>query len=271
MSVWKSIFLHEFPDGDLTNLHAVPGEVAVSPGGPLVGPPPEPGERGFSVHPGRTISYALADPLAEVIGVDVSLDVDLRPQPGQAFPLLSIDGGAVELSLSRLRFAFIGPELRGFTRLAFAVGDERIEVDLEFSDLETLRLRARWHTHGQGQIWQQGTLRAYEPGFAAGRRLALGRLVGGGPEGVIVDPGGLFRARRVYWKALREDDARATIDDHLPLDERYLKPTPCAERVRALFVEATSRSREFMTGVVSALTTSWRDGQPGGQIGRAHV
>lgn len=268
MSVWKSIFLHEFLDGDPTNLHAIPGQLAVLPGGVVVEPPPVPTDRGFLVTPGRSLVYRFDEPLDDVIGVDLGFDLAIRPQEVPAFQLVSLGGGRVTLSMTQLRFAFIGPELQAFARIVLAVDGQEMEVDQTFPGRGAIRLRIRWHTHGQGQIWLEGTLRAYQPGFAAGRSFGLDRLVVGGPEGVIVDPGAVFRARRVYLKVLRRDDARSEIDKHVPLDDRYVQPTPCAERVRVVHRELLSRSRQFMAGIVSSLTTSWREGQPGGPFSR---
>ncbi|MGH8932033.1 MAG: right-handed parallel beta-helix repeat-containing protein [Egibacteraceae bacterium] len=265
--VWKSVFLHEFLDGDPANLHAVPGELSVLPDGPIIQPTPAPADRGFLLTPGRALGYRFEEPFEDVIGVDLSVDLSVEllfpPQIPfvNNFPLVSLGDGTVTLSIHRVPTP------------SFAVGI-RLSVDgssMQFDEFHTVvmpsgqtnRLRVRWHTHGQAQIWHEGVLRAYEPGFAAGRSFEIDRLVVGRP-GEPTPPSPRFRARRVYLKLLRRDDARHEIDRHVPLDVSCFPADQCAEHVRVLHEELVSRARAFMTGIVSKLTTSWREGQAPG-------
>jgi len=252
--VWRSVFLHEFPDGDPANLHAVPGALSVLPDGLVVKPTPEPADRGFLAAPGRSLGYRFAEPFDDVIGVDLSIDllVPLQPGLGRFFvPLISLGDDAVELSM---RF---GP-----AQLILRVDESNMRIEPSLPLGQTTRFRVRWHTHGQIHLWHEGVLRAYQPGFAAGRTLAIDQLVVGGLPATPILP--RFRARRIYLKLLRRDDARRELDRHVSLDVSCQPASECAEHVRVLQEELVSRTRVFMAGIVSKLTTSWREGEDPG-------
>ena len=250
------------------NLHAVPGVLSVLPDGPVIGPTPEPDDRGFVVTPGRSLGYRFEKRVEDVIGVDLSCDLlfPLQPHifqpPGLEFPLVSLGGGTVTLSMSELLFFFVGPELQGRVRIVLNVDGQTMQFNNEFVvSQRAIRLRVHWHTHGQAQVWHEGVLRAYEPGFAVGRSFGIDRLAVGGPEGAVAAPNPQFLVRRVYLKLLRRDDARHEIDWHVPIDVGHFPQTHCAEHVRLLHEQLLSRIRKFMEGIVSEFTTSWREGQ----------
>jgi hypothetical protein len=251
--VWKSVFLHKFLDGNPANLQAVPGELTVLPDGPVIEPTPEPADRGFLVTPGRSLGYRFEEPFEDVIGVDLSVEVFFPLGFTGAFPLVSLGDGTVTLGMQLAPSqVFVGVD----------GGDMKVDVPGLFIGRIT-RFRLRWHTHGQVHFLHEGVLRGYEPAFVAGHSLAIDQLVVGGiPADVAPFP--RYRVRRVYLKLLRRDDARHRIDGQVPLDVSCLPPTECAEQVRVLLEELRSRTRVFMTGIISMLTTSWREGQPQG-------
>jgi hypothetical protein len=264
--VWKPAFLHEFLDGNPANLHAVPGELSIVPEGVVIEPTPDPALRGFLLEPGRSLSYRFETAFEDVIGIDLSVDLSLL-SPELVFvrevPLVSLGDGTVTLSAE---FAVgIGP-----VEIGLSVDGSSMRHIVVMPPGQTNRLRVRWHTHGQAQIWYEGVLRAYEPGLAAGRSFAIDRLeVGRAPE--IEQP--RFRVRRVYLKLLRQDDARQALDRQVPLNVNCI-PMPasdCTEKVNALLGELRLRTRAFMTGVIARLTTPWREGQAQSPFSREAV
>jgi hypothetical protein len=265
MAVWKSVFLHEFLDGNPGNLHAVPGQLSVLPGGPVIGPTPAP--PGFAISPGRSLGYQFARPFDNVVGVDLSVDILFPLQPGvQDFPLVALAGGRVTLSMGHLEFIDPGytPET-GRCRIALTVDGQVMEFDqLVVRHRQTTRFRVRWHTHGQGQIWHDGVLRAYEPGFAVGHSFPIDGILVGGPQGAPAAPSPHFLARRVYLKLVRRDDALGELVKHVPIDVSALPRTDCAIAARGLFNELLADMRKFMGESVLKLTASWREGQAHG-------
>jgi hypothetical protein len=273
--VWKPVFRHQFLDGDPANLQAVPGLLTVLPNGPVIDPtPPDPADRGMLMAPGnRLLTYQFGRPFDDVIGVDVSFDL-LYPEPNPftpaVFPLIALGAGgasAVNLSLCRLETPFPGlPPDALPAQVAFAVAGVGMAFDRvalpPFAAVQTTRFRARWHTNGQAHLWHEGVLRAYEPGLAAGSSITIDQLVIGIPNDVPrLFP--RYRVRGVYLKLLRRNDAEHAVDRQVPLASScQAPPAACMEQLRAVQGELTARTRQFMTGILAQLTTSWRDGQP---------
>ncbi len=266
MAVWKSVFLHEFLDGNPLNFHAVSGELHVIPGGPVIVPPPDADDRGFPISPGTSLDFRLEAPLNDVIGFDLSIDLLFPLQPGvQDFPLVSLGDGQVILSMGHLDIdPGFTPET-GQCRIGLRVGSRLVEFnDLIVQHRRTTRFRVRWHTLGQAQIFHDGVLRAYEPACAPGASFSLDRLiVGGFPSGPpTLSP--KFLARRVYLKVVRRHDAQNELDQHVPIDTYLLPRSPCAVTVRALQDDLGVETRKFMTEIMLKLTSPWQEGQAGG-------
>jgi len=265
MAVWNSVFLHEFLDGNPANLRALPGDLTVLPNGPVVTPTPDPEDRGFRVSPGHVLGYHFQRPLENVIGVDLSVDLVLSVQAAfEHLTVVSLGGGKVTLVLLNAQFAFIGPNIEGRARVRFTVDGESMEFSLRFVPAQTLRLRVRWHTHGQVQVWQERVLRAHEPGFAPGRAVGIDRLAVGGPGGLGGGGAAGILVRRVYVKLLRRDDSRNELREQVAIDTSMLPRTPCATAAGALLAEMLAQIRKFMSEVIMKTTTSWREGQPQG-------
>lgn len=76
------------------------------PDGLIIEPTPDPAERGLLMAPGnRLLCFRLAEPLEDVIGIDVSVDilyVEPNPFPEAVVPMVSLDPGALTLSLGRV-------------------------------------------------------------------------------------------------------------------------------------------------------------------------
>jgi hypothetical protein len=257
MAVWNSVFLHEFLDGNPANFRALPGNLTVLPDGPVVQPTPDPADRGFRVSPGRVLGYQFQGALANVIGVDLSVDLVLAADAAfQDLTVLSLGGGAVTLMMPGVD---VIENRAGFR---FTVGGQGMDFALRYVPLQPIRVRVRWHTHGQAQVWQERLLRAYQPGFAAGHAVGIDGLTVGGPIGRVGREGGYMLVRRVYVKLLRCDDARNELGEQVPIDTSMLPRTSCATGANALLADMQARTRKFMSEFIAKTTTSWREGQP---------
>jgi hypothetical protein len=256
MAVWNSVFLHEFLDGNPANLRALPGDLTVLPYGPVVQPTPDPQNRGFLVALGRELRYQFQGALANVIGVDLSVDLVLSADAAfQDLTVLSLGGGAVRLVMPSVDTV----ESRAGFRLT--VDGASMDFTLDYVPSQTMHLRVRWHTHGQVQVWQERLLRAYQPGFAAGHAVDIDQLTVGGPIGGVGREGGYIRVRRVYVKLLRRDDSRNELGEQVDIDTSMLPRTSCATAANALLADMLARTRKVMTEFIAKTTTSWREGQ----------
>ena len=59
------------------------------------------------------------------------------------------------------------------------VGSDVTAVSVPIDPGAPLRIHARWHSHGQGHILVNGTLRRYDPALAAGASFTIDRLAFG--------------------------------------------------------------------------------------------
>jgi hypothetical protein len=263
MAVWNSVFLHEFLDGNPANLRALPGDLIVLPNGPVVEPTPDPADRGFRVSPGHVLGYQFQGALANIIGVDLSVDLVMSAQAAfEYLTVVSLGGGAVTLMILNVEFVPVGPNNEGRANFRFTVAGETMDFTLRFVPSQTIRLRVRWHTHGQVQVWQERLLRAYQPGFAAGHTVGIDRLAVGGPGGLGGGGAAGILVRRVYVKLLRRDDSRNELSEQVAIDTSMLPRTSCAMAANTLLADMHARIRTFMTDFIVKTTTSWREGQP---------
>jgi hypothetical protein len=253
-AVWRSVFVHEFLDGNPANFRAVPGQITVLPGGLAVHPTPRPEDRGFPVRPGHSLTYEIAEPFQSVIGADIALDIFLPAAAAgqQRSGRVILGGGAVRL---------LTDFLDDLLRLQLFVGSGVLAASLTVPASGPLRVRTRWHTHGQAHVWLDGALRAYEPALAAGASFTVDRVTVGHHATAPAPDVPEFLVRRVGVKLLRPQDASNMLDQVLPIDAEVPLDDECARQVAAIRNEALAMIRQFMMANLLRLTQSWREGQ----------
>ena len=256
MRVWTPAFHHQFLDGNPANFSAPPGVLTALPGGLVVQPTPPPDQRGYPIAPGHSLNYTLDRTLVEVIGIDIRLDVvifDGAPEPLDV--QVRLDGQAV-----RVIATFLGPLLR----LQLFVGGTPMATSIPLQSASGLfRLHLRWHTHGQGSMFVNDRLRAYEPALQPGLSLPITTLFLGHHSTVVTPDLPKMRARRLTVKVLRKDDATRLLDDLFPLPRPLPIDPDCAKRVQGLAGAAMIEARQLMAAAVSAWTRRWTEGQAG--------
>jgi hypothetical protein len=256
MRVWTPAFHHQFLDGNPANFSAPPGALTALPNGLAVQPTPPPEQRGYPIAPGHSLSYALERTLLGVIGIDIRLDVVVFGSAQDPVDVqVRLDGQAV-----RVIADFIGPLLR----LQFRVGGTTMAASIPL-DAESglFRLRLRWHTHGQGSMWVNDELRAYQPALQPGLSLPITTLfLGHHSPSVTPDPPRM-RARRFTVKVLRKDDATRLLDDLFPLPRPLPIDPDCAKQVEGLAGAAMVEARQLMATAVTTWTRRWTAGQAG--------
>lgn len=255
MGVWRPVFVHEFLDGNPANFRSVPGRLTVVPGGLTVQPTPPPEERGFAVRPGHSMSFAMEQPFANVIGADIALDLFLPPiVAGQS------RSGRVILGNGALRL--LVDFLDDLLRLQLFVSGGVMASSLAVPASGPLRIHARWHIHGQAHVWIDGRLRAYEPELAAGANFTVDGLSLGHHAAAPIPEAPGFLVRRFGVRLLRPEDPTSLFDRMLPLGAEPPIDAGCARHIAALRNEALLMVRHFMMANLPKLTASWRDGQP---------
>lgn len=256
MHVWTPAFHHQFLDGNPANFSAPPGVLTALPNGLVVQPTPPPDERGYAIAPGHSLSYTLERALLDVIGIEIRLDVVvLGSAQDQLDVQVRLDGQAV-----RVIATFLGPLLR----LQLWVGGTPMSASIPLESASGLvRLHLRWHTHGQGSMWVNDVLRAYEPALQPGLSLPITTLFLGHHSTVVTPDPPKMRARRLTVKVLRKDDATRLLDDLFPLPRPLPVDPECAKRVQGLAGAAMVEARQLMTAAVAAWTRRWTEGQAG--------
>jgi hypothetical protein len=259
MGVWSPAFQHQFLDGNLLNFSAAPGadpDIAFE--APIVRPPPPPNARGFPVRPGNRFTYTFEPGLfGNVIGADIKLDIAFPPAAtGQTSGTVVLGNDTI-----RLLLGFIN----GNARIQLVVNGHFLAAVDQFDPAAPLRIHARWHTHGPGQISVNGNLRSYDPALVQGAKFTIERLAFGHHSLTPSAPSvPAFVIRRIAVKLLRDDDSARCLDrlfpltDAPPLDERCRRQLASAEN--AMLAEM----RAFMQQAVEKLSTPWNVGQPGG-------
>jgi hypothetical protein len=198
-----------------------------------------------------------APSFADVIGVDIKLDVELPPGSAttQLLGNVALANGAV-----RLLIAFVND----VARLQLFVGSDVTAVSVPLDPGAPLRIQTRWHTHGQGQIWVNGRLRRYDPALAAGASMTVDRLAFGHHLDTLVANAPAFVIRMICVKVLRRNDGARFLDGLFPISDPLPLDEDCRRRIQEVDRAIAAEIRQFMTTAINRLTTSWEEGQAGG-------
>lgn len=258
MPVWSSAFHHQFLDGNLLNFNAAPGPAPVVLfDGLLVRPTPPPDQRGFPVRPGHRFGYAFDPGFSDVIGVDIKLDITFPPNSTSAQLLgnVTLANGAI-----RLPIAFVS----GLARLQLFVGSDVTAVSVPIDPDTPLRIHARWHSHGQGHILVNGTLRRYDPALAAGASFTIDQLAFGHHLDTSLPNAPAFVIRAICLKLLRRNDGARFLDTLFPIADPVPLDDTCKRKLEDVHRSISDELRTFMRTAVGRLTRSWEEGQAGG-------
>jgi hypothetical protein len=259
MRVWSPAFQHQFLDGNLLNFSAAPGpEPVILFDGPLVQPTPPPEQRGFFVRPGHRFGYAFEPAFDDVIGVDVKLDIAFPAGAvsGQLLGNVSLASGAV-----RLLLAFVS----GLVRIQLFVGSDVTAVSVPLDQQgDPLRIHARWHTHGQGRILVNGSLRRYDPNLAAGTSFTIDRLSFGHHLDTVVPNASAFIIRMIGVKLLRRNGGGRFLDGLFPIADPSPLDEACKRQLAGVDRAISDELRRFMSAAIRRLTSNWEAGQAGG-------
>jgi hypothetical protein len=255
--VWSPAFQHQFLDANPANYNAWPGRHSVNPPVLVVPPTPPRDQLGFPVRPGHRFEYVFDPPVTEVIGADVKLDVAFPPGSagGELLGHVVLANGAI-----RLLLAFVS----GVARVQLFVNNDVTAVSVPLNDGAPLGVHARWHTHGQGQIVVNNTMRAYDPSLAPTASFTVGHLRFGHVADQVVPNAPAFLIRRIGVKLLRRSDPGRIFDTLFPIAEPSPLDAECRRKLAAVDAAILEEIRTFMRRAIAQLTSPWKEGQPGG-------
>jgi hypothetical protein len=262
--VWSPAFQHQFLDANPRNFNAWPGTHHVAPPVLVVPPTPPRDQLGFAVRPGHRFEYVFNPPLVDVIGADIKLV--LAFPPGSTTVQLS---GQVVLANGAIRL-LVG-FVNGVARLQLFVHTDVIGISVPFADSAPLRVHARWHTHGQGQVWVNGTLRAYDPSLAPTASFTVNHLRFGHPADQVVANAPAFLIRNITVKLLRRNDPGRILDSLFPIPEPSPLDEACRRKLASVDAAILEEIRSFMRSAIGRLTSRWQEGMPGGPFTPAAV
>ena len=260
MGVWSPAFQHQFLDGNLLNFSAAPGaEPDISFEAPVVRPAPPAEQRGFPVRRGNRFDYRFEPGVfGNVIGTDIKLDIAFPAGTGaaQTSGNVVLANGAI-----RLLLGFVS----GNARIQLFVNNDVMSANAPFDPGAPLRIQTRWHTHGQGQIWINGSLRSYHPALAPGRNFTIDQLAFGHHDASAIAPSApAFLIRRIGVKLLRDNDALRCLDGLFPITEPVPIDEVCRRKLAGAEHAVLGEIRAFMQRSIGRLTSEWQDGMPGG-------
>jgi hypothetical protein len=259
--VWKSLLLHEMPNGDLRNYSAVPG--LVSTGSFQLNPD--------AIAPGQEFEFTLETPQSEVVGV--SFRVRLRkPIAGLDPERIARAGTDVDFSLQRLDTPAIdAPELAAAHQALLRIGPgptvplgvlilpHRSYVDIRFD----------WHTSGQARLLLNDQLVGYHNAESPGMSVSITSLAFGRSD-VHAGPGARYGVTRFFVRALRRVDALDAFSSLLPEvppndDPRLAR---CRELAREEVLHAADALRPFMALFHQQFSAPWdaESGAPEGPL-----
>jgi hypothetical protein len=260
MGVWSPAFQHQFLDGNLLNFSAAPGsEPDISFEAPVVRPTPPADQRGFPVRRGNRFAYQFEPGLfGSIIGTDIKLDIAFPPGTSAAQTLgnVTLANGSIRLLLG---FA------SGNARIQLFVNNDVMNATAQLDPSAPLRIQARWHTHGQGQIWINGSLRSYDPALAPGMTFTIEQLAFGHHDTSTIDPSEpALLLRRIGVKLLRDNDALRCLDGLFPITDPIPLDEECRRKLAEVERAILSEIRAFMQRSIVRLTSTWQDGMSGG-------
>lgn len=262
-TVWNAVYENRFPkkfdgSGALDAFRAADGQQEIQ-DGPVstsfTGLP------GFGIAAGRSVAYSLDNTLRDVIGVDAVLDFVFRFLPvGQMVSLFNIDNNLINISL----LSESTTQQETICRLLLRVGDKSVEVsNLPFSfssfplKFANRRLRVRWYTNGQLQVWLDEDLIAYQNNAAPGRSFSLASFHVGEPQGQLT---GIINVSVTGIRILELQDKNSTdvLGEQLDLCQSTYIPDECGKVAIDLHEKVMSETRTLMSKFVQSKTIPWR-------------
>lgn len=273
--MWRSLFLHEFPDLRIGSFDAIDGALSPPSESLEVTREAGTGRAGVTLLAGEQFAFAPAQPLREIIGVSMRLRVTGSVSGFVSMATFRLSAG-VELDLSIRRPVF-GPSKP--TDVAVRAASAAAGFASAVPPLgRPVDVRLDWHTSGQTRLWADGRLVGYHPSLAPGAVLQIDRIAFGLP---FAEPDEFhrlsrrFTVSRVFVRALARADTLAAFTHLLPKAEPTVDDLlrKCRITATSRLLATVDRLRAFMATAHQALTQPWTavDGPDAGPFSPAAI
>ncbi len=264
--MWRSVFLHEFPDTNILHFQALTGHptpvpLDLTPTSSL----PLQRIKAVWITPGRGFKYVLENNLDQVIGVSGRVRVRF-PFPGGSdnpFPIMEL-GDQVKFNILQKPLE-VNPRVAATTPAGTAL--LRIgQTELELGTVDLLpmppfwftELRFDWHTSGPTRLLQNGKMVGYHNAVEPGLWFDIPSVTFGMPDlPSATEPG--YAISRVFVRVLRRPDPLSDFSKLLPAI-----PFPDEERFELCqllpiknLLAMTDRVREFMSLIHRDFSQPW--------------
>jgi hypothetical protein len=264
--MWRSVFLHEFPDTNILHFQALAGH-PTDPSLDLTPRPSPPLQRikAVGIVPGRGFRYLLEDTLDQVIGISGRVRVRF-PFPGGSphpIPIMQL-GNQVEFQIFQKPL-----EINPGVAATAPLGTARLRIGQTVVELGTVNLlpmppfwftelRFDWHTSGPTRLLQDGKLVGYHNAVEPGIWFDIPDVRFGMPDLTpATEPG--YSISRVFVHVLRRPDPPSDFSKLVPAI-----PFPDQERFELCqllpinnLLAMTDRVREFMSLIHRNLSQPW--------------
>ena len=263
--MWRSVFLHEFPDGRIRSLQALAGKATPA---SLAMTPEVDAELGryvLAVSGDQVFDYGLDRPLQAIVGLSVRARLHFPYRRSSRVPVVRV-GPAFELALQPEPMPNDAPSrATAVLRVAGAnpVGLGTV-VDYRRPHARYVDLRVDWHSSGQARLLVDGRLAGYQHSVAVGLSLGVDRIVLGGRPEFAGPPGARFMLSRVMVRALSERDSLGPLVKGLPdipADDPRL--ARCRKRVQAELGTTLMQLRQLMARFHASTSQPWTSQGPG--------
>lgn len=263
--MWRSVFLHEFPDTNIRNFQALAG--SPTPASLRLMPAPSPPLRtnAVGITPGEGFEYILAQTLDQVIGISGRIRIrGLNLATEEALLPIMWLGDRVEFRILQKPLephpgigVFV-PFARAFLRIG--------QTEVELGTINTLpmppfwftEIRFDWHTSGQARLLQDGQLVGYQNAVAPSIHFDVASVVFGMPN-VPLTLHAAYAIERVFVRVLRRPDPLSEFSKLLPAipfaDEEHHEL--CQLLPINNLLAMTDRMRQFMSLIQGDLSQPW--------------
>ena len=203
--MWRSLFLHEFPDGNPQVFKGIDGfadqaSLIINPN---------------ALAPGQRFQFQFSEPLTEIIGVSARMSIR---KPNANPDSLRVFGAENEIEL--IIKSLPGPH-EGLSQKAHAllkIGQTPFVNlgTLSFPHRSFVEVRIDWHTSGQARLFQDENLIGYHNAVSPGSELTFGGISVGQTNKPLGAVGPRIGVKRIFVRALKKTDPLGIISRMLP-------------------------------------------------------
>lgn len=257
--MWRSIFLHEFPDLRIRSFDAIEGALAPPSAGLAVTRDATTGRGSVTLLAGEQFAFVPAQPLRDIIGVSMRMRVTGSVSGFVSTAVFRLSAGVdVDLQIRRPVF---GPSKPTDVKVSASTGGAGFPSAVPALG-RPVDVHVDWHTSGQTRVWADGRLVGYHNAVSPGAALQIDRVAFGLPFPEPEEFHRLsrrFTVSRVFVRALARPDTLAAFSRLLPPAEPTVDDLlrKCRLTATSRLLSTVDRLRAFMATAHQALTQPW--------------